>query len=94
MGRYDNPFPTQFLAPTDCSNMPALGIIVATIQQSCKDLSNVVGCRKGDRNSQGVTKRCRLSWLTNSARVYEPKCGGGGVVGSKAMSTGVHMEPK
>jgi hypothetical protein len=22
-------------------------------------------------------KRCRLSWLTNSALVYEPKCGGG-----------------
>jgi hypothetical protein len=34
---------------------------------------------------QGVTKRCRLSWLTNSALVYEPKCvrkGGGGVEGS------------
>ncbi len=33
---------------------------------------------------QGVTKRCRLSWLTNSALVYEPKCGGkgGGVAGS------------
>ncbi len=27
---------------------------------------------------QGVTMRCRLSWLTNSAFVYEPKCGGGG----------------
>jgi SLIT-ROBO Rho GTPase activating protein len=27
--------------------------------------------------SRGVTKRCRLSWLTNSALVYEPKCGGG-----------------
>jgi hypothetical protein len=26
----------------------------------------------------GVTKRCRLSWLTNSALVYEPKCGGRG----------------
>ncbi len=26
----------------------------------------------------GVTKRCRLSWLTNSALLYEPKCGGGG----------------
>jgi hypothetical protein len=34
--------------------------------------------------NQGVIKRCRLSWLTNSALVYmyEPKCGGmgGGVV--------------
>ncbi len=28
---------------------------------------------------QGVTKRCRLSWLTNSALVREPKCGGWGV---------------
>jgi hypothetical protein len=26
-----------------------------------------------------VTKRCRISWLTNSALVYEPKCGGWGV---------------
>jgi len=26
--------------------------------------------------SQGVTKRCHLSRLTNSALVYEPKCGG------------------
>ncbi len=46
---------------------------------------------------QGVTKRCRLSWLTNSALIYEPKCGGsgGGVVGSQPMSTAVeHMEAK
>ncbi len=28
--------------------------------------------------TQGVTKRCRLSLLTNSALVYEPKCGEGG----------------
>ena len=28
------------------------------------------------QNMQGVTKRCRLSWLTNSALVYEPKCEG------------------
>ncbi len=31
-----------------------------------------------DGVKQGVTKRCRLSWLTNSALVYEPKCGGEG----------------
>jgi hypothetical protein len=24
---------------------------------------------------QGVKKKCRLSWLTNSALVYEPECG-------------------
>jgi hypothetical protein len=33
--------------------------------------------------NQGVTKRCRRSWLTNSALVHEPKwgCGGGGLRG-------------
>jgi len=41
----------------------------------------------------GVTKRCRLSWLTNGALVYEPKCGGRGrVAGSRPMSTAVHVE--
>jgi hypothetical protein len=35
----------------------------------------------------GVTKRCRLSWLTSIALVYESKCGGMGVVaGSQPMS--------
>ncbi len=29
-----------------------------------------------EADNQGVTKRCHLSWLTNSAHVYEPKCGG------------------
>ncbi len=28
------------------------------------------------RLEQGVTRRCRLSWLTNSDLVYEPQCGG------------------
>jgi hypothetical protein len=28
-------------------------------------------------SAKGITKRCRLSWLTNSALVYEPECGGG-----------------
>ncbi len=32
-------------------------------------------------------KRCLLSRLTNSALVYDPKCGG-------PMSTAVHMGPK
>ncbi len=40
---------------------------------------------------QGVTERCRLYWLTNSALVYEPICGGRGrVAGSQTMSTAVH----
>jgi hypothetical protein len=46
-----------------------------------------------ERVDQGLTKRCRLSWLTNSALVYEPKCGGG-IAGSQSMSTAVHMKPK
>ncbi len=42
-----------------------------------------------------VIKRCSLSWLTNSALVYEPKCGGGrgGVGRSQPMSTAVHRSP-
>jgi len=51
-----------------------------------------------DRETPGITKRGRLSLLTNSAFVYESKCGGGGVAGSQPMSTAVHitrdMEPK
>ncbi len=46
--------------------------------------------------SRGVTKRCRLSLLTNSALVYETNCGGrGGVAGSHpmAMSTAVNRSP-
>ncbi len=36
-----------------------------------------------------------LSWLTNSALAYEPKCGGrGGVAESQPMSTDVHRSPK
>jgi hypothetical protein len=44
-----------------------------------------------DGFDRGVKKRCRLSFLTNSALVYEPKCGGsGGVAESQPMSTAVH----
>ncbi len=38
--------------------------------------------------SQGITKTCRLSWLTNSAPAYEPKCGGGGGCGVSANKYG------
>jgi hypothetical protein len=35
-----------------------------------------------------------LSWLTNSALVYEPKCWGlGEVAGSQTMSKAVHRSP-
>jgi hypothetical protein len=40
----------------------------------------------------GNKETCRLSLLTNSALVYESKCGGtGGVAGSQPMSTAVHI---
>jgi hypothetical protein len=43
---------------------------------------------------QGVTKRCRLSWLANSALLYEPaQMQGGGVAGSQPMRTAVHRSP-
>jgi hypothetical protein len=47
---------------------------------------------------QEVTKRYNLSWPTNSALVFEPKCGGGGgweagVAGSQPMSKVVHRSP-
>jgi hypothetical protein len=37
-----------------------------------------------ESSRQGVTKICRLSWLTNGALVYEPKCAGGGGCGVSA----------
>ncbi len=40
---------------------------------------------------QGVTRRCRLAWLTNCA--LDPKCGGGGVAGSQPMSIAVQRSP-
>ncbi len=62
-GRYDSPIPPRFLAPIDFLKIPAL---VFLIRIGIKGLC------------QGVTKRCRLSWLTNSALVYELKYGGRG----------------
>ncbi len=40
---------------------------------------------------QGVTKRCRLPWPTNSVLVYEPKCWGGG---GKLQGLSCAQEPK
>jgi hypothetical protein len=45
-------------------------------------LEETVGCPW----QQGVTKRCRLSWLTNSTLLYEPKCVGGGGGGGCGVS--------
>ncbi len=49
-------------------------------------------CQRVLKLYHGVRKICRLSWLTNSALVFEPKCGGG-VAGSKPMSIAVHRKP-
>jgi hypothetical protein len=41
-----------------------------------------------------VTKRCRLSWLTNGALVYEPKCGERGELRVSAnVSTAEYRSP-
>ncbi len=38
----------------------------------------ITACQSYPRGyNLSITKRCRLSWLTNSALVNEPKCGGG-----------------
>jgi hypothetical protein len=43
---------------------------------------------------QGVTKRCRLSWLTNSALLYQTNYGGRAVLrGIEPMRTAVHRIP-
>ncbi len=51
--------------------------------------------RRADYGNQGVTKRCRLSWMTNSALVYlwAQMLGREGVAGSQPMSTAVHRSP-
>ncbi len=44
---------------------------------------------------QGVTKRWCLSWVTNTALVYEPKCGGRGLgCGISANEYSCTQEPK
>jgi hypothetical protein len=40
---------------------------------SMTPLSKAISVRK----AQGVKERCRVTWLTNSAVVYKPKCWGG-----------------
>ncbi len=53
------------------------------------------GWLMADAGRQGVTKRCSLSWLTNRALVFEPKCGGGGswVESANEYSSAVHRSP-
>jgi hypothetical protein len=52
---------------------------------------------RGFCSYQGVTKKCRLSWLTNSALEYGPKYGERGcceVSANEYVPTAEHMEPK
>jgi hypothetical protein len=49
--------------------------------------------KKTIRCKQGATKRCRLSWLTNSALVCEPKCGGGSCGFSANEYSCIHRSP-
>ncbi len=52
------------------------------IRPTCQCVAWSVTIRILKCKDQGVTKRCRLSWLTNSVLVYEPKSGGvGGLQG-------------
>ncbi len=53
------------------------------IRSNVQQAFDIVIIQNSTQNSgkHGVTKICRLSWLTNSALVYEPNCvrkGGGG----------------
>jgi hypothetical protein len=82
----------QKLAYFCCESSPAMIMCLHTRQLT----PSVLGTARLESIGQGVTESCRLSWLTNSALVYEPKCGWGGgrVAGSQPMSRAVHMEPK
>ncbi len=67
----------------------------AAATNSCTPLQHILSRGEGrdDIFTQGVTKRCRLSWLTNSGLAYEPKCWGWGLL-ITAMGTAVNMEHK
>ncbi len=58
-----------------------------------KKLSDCISMYFKKHSRWAVTKRCRLSRLTNSSLVYEPKCGGRGVTGSQPMNAAVHRSP-
>ncbi len=46
------------------------------------------------RSSQGVTKRCRLSWLTKALSYMSPNAGGGGSCGPQPMRISCTQEPE
>jgi hypothetical protein len=77
-GHWRHAIPHPLLAEAEC------------LRQNCGDSRLTL---QVDTPGQEVTKRCRPSWLTNSALVYEPKCGGRGDEGSQPMSTAVNRNP-
>jgi hypothetical protein len=61
-------------------------------QAQAKRGEHWTGVRQGVRADHGVTRRCRLSLLTNSALVYRVQMRGGGVIaGSQPMSAAVYI---
>jgi hypothetical protein len=43
LGRYDNPIPILFIAPIDCSKIPALvGTLLAAVQQETKPVAGTL----------------------------------------------------
>ncbi len=73
----------------DSASSPLIGSFCGyKMPKDIKSASN----RYTKNSTQGVTKRCRLSLLTNSALIYESQCGGmGGSWGAQPMSTAVHI---
>jgi hypothetical protein len=69
----------------------SMGPYAGADDECCRLFLNYSKMKQPIGKGQGVKQRYRLSWLTNSALVHEPKCGGGGVAGSQPMSTAVHM---
>jgi hypothetical protein len=71
-------------------SLTLIGILLKNLQYN-KIYHFSMGSKTNDKitknvlSGQGVTKVCRLSWLTNSALLYEHKCGGrAGVCGVSA----------
>ncbi len=90
---YSNTQPFLNLLPLSRAIPPSLIFHYASSQarlKSCRALLTLG--LSFFRLGQGVIKRGRLSWLTNSALVYESKCGGRGeVAGSQPMKTAVYI---
>jgi hypothetical protein len=73
-------------------NRNPIKLVIRLILYSCKEIKQyifktiVVHVKYCSCPTQEVTKGFRLSWLTNSALVCEPKCGGYKVGGSCGVS--------